>query len=737
MIDIIYTLVYIIPLILLTGSTLFVELADVGEKTKTGAPMVFMLFVAVLLTVIINVGNKIRVIVSGSLLALLLGAYLVTDGEMRRQWFAANSWLWIALALAVGVVVIGTVMLRVRYVKLAVGIILAGLLVSSYWTWIIEDKISVVSTVFLIITILSEEIRYRRRGGGLIRDFMVRVVPFLLIGMTALYYMPASEKPYDWAAARRIINNIEDGITNFLQRFEDDSLDDIEATLGFSENAVVSGNVAGDIKEMMTVTFGQGAPDCVYLDGKYFEDFDGRKWSEAGKTYPYMLDTLEARCAIMAVDPSVSHDYYRIVELDITYTGQYSGYMFAPVKSLVCNVRVNDTVLDYAGNEILFDRKMGNTTNYRVDYIIPNQNSSILPILTEFGEMTDSERWESERAKFGLKEDIYSYEEFLKYRQSIYDNSLCPHAIAKDELSEGVRNFLDNALAGAETDYEKLKALAAALSSLEYTSSPGALPRRVDTPEEFLDYFILESKKGYCNSFATAFVLLCRAEGIPARYVHGYCVTRDGSRTVTVLNSMAHAYPEAYLKGLGWVVFEPTPGFAAGAAWDERGRFEQHVNSFVPNTHVPELLEGAGDNNEPEETSVLEWYMIVIPLALCLLVLVVIALVERAINIRRFNRLDSEKRAHVISLRIMNLLKHQGFVKADYETVREYAARAHDEEGISLEGFADAFEKILYSSEHLTEEEIRILDEEYELIKGSLKGKDKVMYSFLNFMGLG
>ena len=56
-----------------------------------------------------------------------------------------------------------------------------------------------------------------------------------------------------------------------------------------------------------------------------------------------------------------------------------------------------------------------------------------------------------------------------------------------------------------------------------YTVRPGKTPKKKD----FVNYFLLENKKGYCSYFASAAVLIFRYMGIPARYVEGYAIDYD------------------------------------------------------------------------------------------------------------------------------------------------------------------------------------------------------------------
>ncbi len=77
----------------------------------------------------------------------------------------------------------------------------------------------------------------------------------------------------------------------------------------------------------------------------------------------------------------------------------------------------------------------------------------------------------------------------------------------------------------------------------------------------------LRTRKGYCVQFATAMIMMARARGIPARMAIGFLpghVQADGSYVVRA--SDAHAWPELYFTGIGWLRFEPTPGSRSGSA---------------------------------------------------------------------------------------------------------------------------------------------------------------------------
>jgi transglutaminase-like putative cysteine protease len=75
-----------------------------------------------------------------------------------------------------------------------------------------------------------------------------------------------------------------------------------------------------------------------------------------------------------------------------------------------------------------------------------------------------------------------------------------------------------------------------------------------------LIHFLTKSKKGYCQQFAFAMAVIARLVGIPARVVVGYTQgSFIGNNTWQVKTSDAHAWPELYFPGAGWLRFEPTP----------------------------------------------------------------------------------------------------------------------------------------------------------------------------------
>jgi len=94
--------------------------------------------------------------------------------------------------------------------------------------------------------------------------------------------------------------------------------------------------------------------------------------------------------------------------------------------------------------------------------------------------------------------------------------------------------------------------------AFHYTLSPPPL----GTHE--MDDFLFETRKGFCEHYASGFVYLMRAAGVPARVVTGYQGGEYNSlgKYYIVRQSDAHAWAEAWLRGRGWVRVDPTAAIA-------------------------------------------------------------------------------------------------------------------------------------------------------------------------------
>ncbi len=141
------------------------------------------------------------------------------------------------------------------------------------------------------------------------------------------------------------------------------------------------------------------------------------------------------------------------------------------------------------------------------------------------------------------------------------------------------------ATAGARTSYQKAIALEKWFTSGIFTYDVHAT--EPDTPAGLLN-FLTKSRRGYCQQFAFGMAALARVAGIPARVAVGYTAgtpQRSGSWKVTTAD--AHAWPELYFQGAGWLRFEPTPGGATGQGTAVQPAYAQDISPAAPGGTLP------------------------------------------------------------------------------------------------------------------------------------------------------
>ena len=91
-----------------------------------------------------------------------------------------------------------------------------------------------------------------------------------------------------------------------------------------------------------------------------------------------------------------------------------------------------------------------------------------------------------------------------------------------------------------------------------YTLTPPPLPEDTDHVHAFLG----NTRKGYCDMFASSLAVLCRAAGIPARLATGFAPGDPDGKSFNLRAEDKHAWTEVYFPGTGWIAFDATAGSA-------------------------------------------------------------------------------------------------------------------------------------------------------------------------------
>ncbi|MFC7733146.1 transglutaminase family protein [Actinomadura keratinilytica] len=137
------------------------------------------------------------------------------------------------------------------------------------------------------------------------------------------------------------------------------------------------------------------------------------------------------------------------------------------------------------------------------------------------------------------------------------------YTFVPERIPREVRRLAHEVTAGAATAYDQ-----AVMLQRWFTQGGGfQYDLTAQPPQRGSDLvdFLINNRKGYCEQFAASMALLARILGIPARVAMGYTPGTQVTPGVWEVRTRdAHAWPELYFEGAGWVRFEPTPSGAAG-----------------------------------------------------------------------------------------------------------------------------------------------------------------------------
>lgn len=171
-----------------------------------------------------------------------------------------------------------------------------------------------------------------------------------------------------------------------------------------------------------------------------------------------------------------------------------------------------------------------------------------------------------------------------------------------ESFSPEIKELAERITEGEDSPYSKTFAITRYLRiNMEYSDSIPSAPSGNDP----IEWFLLEEKKGFCNYYASAQVLMLRSLGIPARLSVGYAegAYDPETNTYTVREKNSHAWPEVYFVNYGWVTFEPTvsepalflPGLIPPIGEPEQDILEGDLPRLEP------LLDTGGEDEGIEE----------------------------------------------------------------------------------------------------------------------------------------
>lgn len=664
-----------------------------------------------------------RLVILGVLLTMVLAGVLLRQNDAVQAFFLLHTeWLPV-LIIAAAAFLTGEISEHIRPAGIILSAVFAGSIIAEVILGITPEKLLVTAVLMYILLTCIDCIQrsWKREGYTDADRHLVFVMPFVILVMVPVLLLPAPDEPYDWALFKRIYKSVSESIRDIARHFSSDGVyDPTNVMIGFSGRGELHGDVRHGNDEVMELVDLSSAITGVRLSGRTFDTFEGMEWKDNDDSsgYDEILDTV-AFVATVEANTENPDDYMRRHSFRISYKGITSPYVFAPVKSLVGSDGAFQSA-GYLGGDVLWKDEDNIPEQYWIAYYRMNTRNPVFEGLIESAGIPDRDAFDEAVNDMSLDvSEGLTYDDYLEYRDRVYELYT-----GAPEISGELQSLLDSLYEGADTDTEKMNRLCRMLSGFEYTDFPGEFPEYVNDAGSLLDHFILETRRGYCSYFATAFVLLARAEGLPARYVQGYLTETSGLRNVTVYTYMAHAWPEVYYDGIGWVPYEPTPGMGTYSYWrtqEEVLALGQGATAQYPGAEPEEDMSQAEmqiHEIEGKKGPVIPVRAIVIPLAAGAGFIILFFLIGNMISAIAFRRKDIAERYGILCRQDMNLLRLLGYQPDAGETLTEFSARIGEDAGPGGTVFIDDMTDYLYAENtELEGPEKRAFEYRGELLK--------------------
>lgn len=289
----------------------------------------------------------------------------------------------------------------------------------------------------------------------------------------------------------------------------------------------------------------------------------------------------------------------------------------------------------------------------------------------------------------------------------------------EDDRAGELRELALEITAGAQTRYDKVAAVQDwLLANYEY-SLDQPLSDRVRSGElDPIEGFLLDTKAGHCEYFASAMALLLREVDVPTRNVNGFYGAHynDLGGFWAVRQADAHSWVEVHFDTLGWVTFDPTPpeGRTAGdgASWFPRlaeaidalrNAYLEYVIDFDLQSQI-EILERLGVEREGRRLQI-DWRRLGPWLGGSAALLFVLVAWRRFARRRR----ASEPPEVAIYRKLLREQAKRGRARHDHESARAWAQRlieAGAPEGEALLRFARRYDARRFDPRPASREEL-------------------------------
>ena len=374
------------------------------------------------------------------------------------------------------------------------------------------------------------------------RDGMrpVILLPALALVLLALALSPSNR--LTWAPLENLameIRSIVDDYVHFTQQRLPFSINekgyDRAGMIGDNVVAMLGGPAEPSSDPVLRVETAQD----VLLRGTIKRSYTGYSWvdDQAKARYLYYDFThRRVRSEVFGADIVKDNSAFADISASVEVLGSGTSTLFVPAHMLSFDMGLADAVYYNSTGEIFLTRDVAPGDSYSLTARVPTSDAALIAAAARTWDASDPD----------------------------YADMLSEYTALPGGIEDGVYALAAELTQGATTDAEKAFAIQNHLANNYRYTLDGRYP---EGNRDFVSWFLLEERAGYCSYFASAMAVMCRMAGLPARYVEGYYVAaNDGGETI-VTGRNAHAWVEVYLKGIGWTAFDPT----ARAVESQRG----------------------------------------------------------------------------------------------------------------------------------------------------------------------
>lgn len=591
-----------------------------------------------------------------------------------------------------------------------------------------SDKLLFVSLVTLTLASLQELLFEKPllRSSGEAFPFFY----FALLGILAVL-LPMSQRPINWTpvveAGGRVFHRAQDMVDSAAYHLS--SMWGGSYTTGYNSLEVSGGKIERSGRTEIILKTSQ-KPYYEYTDEETSEDMKVRRTlylaGGAGVDKTKLISFLRFLYA-NNVDSEYASLFSQLSEVTVEYAYLNTADEIAPV----------NTFLVYEGSEASSGPVYGeNSQNgavhkkgYRLTarYLEIDYGSPYLAGLIR------------EAGAAGRDESL-SYEDACSYFMELYGAEL-GSVLTRDEYEEAVRGsyssadlsmdgvsaslqeLADQITSGVPEEYDKCRVIEGYLRQYSYQTDAvgGHDPlSTMSTPAgmaDIADRFLFETGAGYCVHYTSSMVILLRLSGIPARAVSGYRFVYpfEKADAYEVSGDCAHIWPEAYIRGVGWVPFEPTGAFrtADEYTWHRKpaaaGNSSQ--SAYVPPVPAPAQVPSVPDDEKSTGSlsgMTLDKAMrIGLPTVLSILVTLALLILGTlsAARLRYLRAAPEKKLAMDVDMIKKGIRRQSEEDFADRGLLSDYIARAPEALRPDVQRVFDIYYRVVYGSGSVSAEE--------------------------------